>query len=247
MLHYMDHLTDVRKYLLDVREFQEKFGFNIPSQFTQLTYQVHQFRHKFMWEELKEFVTSTVVGDDDTAVDSLLDLMYVVAGTAIFHGLDQRLLEVEKVNEALQQPWAKDLVSLRCFASPNRHDIGALTCNRDLELVTIQAELINLYRTEHTDMMLGYSKNAEQRIAVILSLMMSNCVVGAIEMGLEIDEWLEMWDDVHQANMRKVRAESAEQSKRDHTIDVIKPVGWVPPRTTELMNMYRERRELETN
>lgn len=37
------------------------------------------------------------------------------------------------------------------------------------------------------------------------------------------------WRAVHEANMKKMRAERAEQSKRGSTFDVVKPPGWVPP------------------
>jgi predicted HAD superfamily Cof-like phosphohydrolase len=41
--------------------------------------------------------------------------------------------------------------------------------------------------------------------------------------------WQELWDKVHRANMSKVRAECAEQSKRGTAFDVIKPAGWTAP------------------
>lgn len=37
------------------------------------------------------------------------------------------------------------------------------------------------------------------------------------------------WDEVQRANMSKVRATHASQSKRGSMFDVIKPEGWVPP------------------
>lgn len=37
------------------------------------------------------------------------------------------------------------------------------------------------------------------------------------------------WAEVQAANMRKVRADEAGQSKRSSTLDVVKPVGWVGP------------------
>lgn len=37
------------------------------------------------------------------------------------------------------------------------------------------------------------------------------------------------WKAVQAANMAKVRAQSADQSKRSSSYDVIKPPGWVPP------------------
>lgn len=45
----------------------------------------------------------------------------------------------------------------------------------------------------------------------------------------------EAWKRVHQANMRKVRATSEEQSKRGTASDVIKPVGWEPPFLKDLV------------
>lgn len=37
------------------------------------------------------------------------------------------------------------------------------------------------------------------------------------------------WDEVQRANMTKVRAASAEDSKRNSFYDVVKPRGWQPP------------------
>lgn len=41
--------------------------------------------------------------------------------------------------------------------------------------------------------------------------------------------WQALWDEVQRVNMEKVRAPSAESSKRHHHFDVIKPEGWTPP------------------
>lgn len=41
--------------------------------------------------------------------------------------------------------------------------------------------------------------------------------------------WQVGWNAVQHANMRKVRAERAEQSERGGTWDVVKPDGWKPP------------------
>ena len=43
------------------------------------------------------------------------------------------------------------------------------------------------------------------------------------------DVFHEAWKRVQTANMAKVRAESADQSKRGSTFDVVKPQGWTPP------------------
>lgn len=39
----------------------------------------------------------------------------------------------------------------------------------------------------------------------------------------------EGWKEVHRANMSKVRAQSAEESKRSSSLDVVKPANFVPP------------------
>lgn len=41
--------------------------------------------------------------------------------------------------------------------------------------------------------------------------------------------WQAGWDEVQRANMTKVRAQSAGESKRGTSLDVIKPEGWTPP------------------
>jgi predicted HAD superfamily Cof-like phosphohydrolase len=43
------------------------------------------------------------------------------------------------------------------------------------------------------------------------------------------------WRRVHAANMQKVRASSAEDSKRNSAHDVIKPIGWQPPDLSDLV------------
>jgi len=52
------------------------------------------------------------------------------------------------------------------------------------------------------------------------------------------------WDRVHNANMKKVRATRAEDSKRGTAFDVIKPEGWEPPDHSDLVeaNDYWSRR-----
>lgn len=45
-------------------------------------------------------------------------------------------------------------------------------------------------------------------------------------MGLPFDQ---AWAIVHDANMKKVRAASKDESKRRHALDVVKPPGWTPP------------------
>lgn len=50
--------------------------------------------------------------------------------------------------------------------------------------------------------------------------------------------WHEGWDRVQEANMAKVRATSADQSKRRTSFDVVKPEGWTPPDIAGLLRKY---------
>lgn len=51
----------------------------------------------------------------------------------------------------------------------------------------------------------------------------------------------EAWRRVQTANMAKVRAERAEDSKRGTTFDVIKPKGWVAPNHSDLVEGHAHR------
>lgn len=52
----------------------------------------------------------------------------------------------------------------------------------------------------------------------------------------------EAWRRVHRANMKKVRASEASQSKRNSLLDVIKPEGWKPPSHLDLVINHAHRR-----
>lgn len=49
------------------------------------------------------------------------------------------------------------------------------------------------------------------------------------------------WGRVHAANMAKVRASSAADSKRKSKFDVVKPPGWTPPRIQPLVSDHTHR------
>lgn len=48
----------------------------------------------------------------------------------------------------------------------------------------------------------------------------------------------EAWRRVHEANMKKVRAQSAADSKRGTTYDVVKPPGWQAPSHADLVTNH---------
>lgn len=49
----------------------------------------------------------------------------------------------------------------------------------------------------------------------------------------------EGWRRVHEANMKKVLAKNADESKRGYKFDVVKPEGWTPPILMDLVGAKR--------
>ena len=56
--------------------------------------------------------------------------------------------------------------------------------------------------------------------------------------GFTVEQFEKAWERVHSANMTKVRAESAADSKRGSSFDVVKPADWVPPCHLDLIPAY---------
>jgi len=52
--------------------------------------------------------------------------------------------------------------------------------------------------------------------------------------------WSDGWIAVHTANMAKIRAERALDSKRGSTFDVVKPRGWLPPDIASILQRVRK-------
>lgn len=129
----------------DVQDFHKKFKVPVNKTPTQLPRKVMEFRTKFMEEEYEELLDAYRRRDLAGQFDALIDLVYVILGTA--------------------------------------------------------------------DMM-----------------------------GLKFDKG---WDLVHQANMKKVRAKSAKQSKRGHSYDVVKPEGWEAPDLTKLVKKKKPVKKAE--
>jgi len=71
----------------DVARFHSHFGQAGPVLPQLLTSEVFQFRKAFLDEELREFATAHTKMDLAAAADALIDLTYVVMGTAVLMGL----------------------------------------------------------------------------------------------------------------------------------------------------------------
>lgn len=85
---------------VDVLAFQQKFEVPMASQPTFLDDAAFNFRFKFLEEELTEFRDSHLAGDMHGAADALVDLDYVLHGTALMMGLPWPRLwdEVQRAN-----------------------------------------------------------------------------------------------------------------------------------------------------
>lgn len=57
-------------------------------------------------------------------------------------------------------------------------------------------------------------------------------------MGLKPVVIRETWAEVQRANITKERVKTAEHSKRGHTLDVVKPEGWTPPRHSAVFRYF---------
>lgn len=84
----------------DVRAFQEKFDIPMSQIPAFLDGKAERFRTKFLQEELDEFKEACQHQDLAKAFDALLDLAYVVHGTALMMGLpwDKGWAEVQRAN-----------------------------------------------------------------------------------------------------------------------------------------------------
>ena len=72
--------------IFDIEEFHEKFEIQKNAFPGPLDQEMQAFRIRFMMEELEEYIHATVHKDLEQQADALIDLMYVVLGTAHLHG-----------------------------------------------------------------------------------------------------------------------------------------------------------------
>jgi predicted HAD superfamily Cof-like phosphohydrolase len=76
-----------QSFFQDVVDFHEKFKIDLPVCPQPLKRDLYDFRVKFMFEELIEFVEAWALADLAQQADALVDLVYVVLGTAAMMGI----------------------------------------------------------------------------------------------------------------------------------------------------------------
>lgn len=222
-------------YFKDVQRFHNKFGLITPPAFTNLAPDLLEFRVKFLNEEFQEYVDSCTKNDLAIAIDSLIDLVYITCGTAIYHGITYEDWKRAIVDE-------DDLLDLvnKLFVSseiePIRLKPTFLTPTTNVEFTKHLHNLICEYNDvastalDYSAIMKDESElSFELEIKRILASIYVSVLDSVAAMGITPECWNEFWDDVQRANMSKERVLRAEDSKRGSTYDVRKPVGWIPP------------------
>jgi predicted HAD superfamily Cof-like phosphohydrolase len=81
----------------------------------------------------------------------------------------------------------------------------------------------------------GWSQDDVEQMADALVDLVYVAMGAAHFLGLP---WELLWQEVHRANMRKVRATSADESKRDSVHDVVKPEGWIGPDLASILQHF---------
>jgi len=213
-------------YVRDVKRFHDKFGLETPPVFVFLPEDLFKFRAAFFKEELQEYIDSCKQDDLATAIDSLIDLVYIVCGASLLHGID-----VEPFHKMIDEVQTVDVYDLFESNEPDKQGPGFLLPDNEHKLVALMQKNIASYELAH-------SVRSEFGIKQALTELYLNSLLGASDMGVTQECWDEMWTDVQRANMSKVRAERASDSKRGSQWDVVKPKGWVPPQTEEILAKY---------
>lgn len=226
-------------YCLDVKAFHDKFGLATPTEPQLLEPELRNFRVNFLREELQEFVDSTAQGDLATAIDSVIDHVYVTCGAYLLHGFDPAELASFHDLGLVASDEIDYVPSL--YMSAIRPPVGApaLMDGVNAKLYATELEgLIGAYALESSTETARIGTYSLPRIKTYLKKMYYLNFHAARLMGFDEARWDILWADVQRANMSKERALNASDSKRGSTYDVIKPAGWVPPNTEEILRSF---------
>jgi len=75
-------------FVQDIKDFHKKFGLEYVGLPRRISGELFNFRLKFMQEELNEYADAWEANDKEKMLDGLVDLLYVVFGTAHMHGFN---------------------------------------------------------------------------------------------------------------------------------------------------------------
>ena len=102
----------MNKFLQDIKDFHEKFQLTYIGPPRELPDELAKFRKAFMEEELDEYIDSRYLPGK---LDALVDLMYVVLGTAYLHGFP--------FEEAWRRVHEANMKKVRAQSSRSKFDV----------------------------------------------------------------------------------------------------------------------------
>ena len=212
----------------DVEKFQTKFGVPMPDHQSILNDEAYNFRVGFLREEQKEFIDSHVNKDFAGCIDALLDEVYVACGTSLMMGV-KHLDWMSAYDYISNNEKSTSLLEMDKLATTNGpRFLSDEEYNKAISL--LELNLNNFIHFHYYGKIDGCTRAMTAIVSVCYSI--------AHRMGLDWATWRELWDDVQRANMTKVRATDASQSKRKTSLDVIKPMGWEKPKGDLILEKY---------
>ncbi|MCH8554543.1 MAG: nucleoside triphosphate pyrophosphohydrolase family protein [Schleiferiaceae bacterium] len=91
----------MKKQLDHVTEFHKVYGVGYEkTPTTQISNDIISLRHRLMAEENEEYLEAAKHGDLEGVADALGDMLYILCGTIITHGLQNK---IEAIFEAIQE------------------------------------------------------------------------------------------------------------------------------------------------
>ena len=84
----------MKKYINMVAEFHTAFNMPDPQDYKQLTQEQYELRHRLLEEENNEYLEACNSDDLVGIADALGDQLYIIYGTILKHGLQDRIEEV---------------------------------------------------------------------------------------------------------------------------------------------------------
>lgn len=223
-------------YVQDVKSFHDKFGLVTPESFVKLDDNLHKFRSGFFTEELTEYEEAVRDGDLATTLDSLIDLIYIIAGASLVHGIKHE--ELYAAAMIVDEYFGDDSILSEDILEAEVTSISLPDPLVASEFTALMRDHIDCFDAvhEYEDMPLAVRK---EYVKYTLAAMFNSCLTASGYCGCTEELWVELWNDVQRANMSKERALREADSKRGSTYDVIKPVGWIPPRTEEIIAKHQ--------
>lgn len=208
----------------DVAAFHNKFDLVYVGTYRKLDPELRSFRDKFLLEELREYTSSLalVVHELRLPVEMRDPGEYVVG----LEGMLDALVDLAYV--AIGTCYLRGVVveDPKHLWSPRKSlQVGAPRFGDLRELEQRLYMSVLQFTNEYND-----KASAVRASQFLMGVIAANCAFYNFP-------FVEAWRRVQLANMSKVRATSADQSKRGSTFDVVKPPGWEPPSHTDLVEI----------